>query len=77
MGRPIHEYAFGNTGGAVAQIEAALDWDGAHPNYFTSKERYSRELAEVRTGLQKLRNDIVANKEQTREARNRNGLENR
>lgn len=77
VGRPINEYAFGDVDAAVAQIDAALAWDAAHPNNFTSKERYARELAEMRTGLQELRNDMMANKEYIRETRTRNGLENR
>lgn len=77
VGRPINEYAFGDVDAAVAQIDAALAWDAAHPNSFTSKERYSGELAEVRTGLQKLRDDMVARRDEIREARTRNGLENR
>ncbi|MFV0625436.1 hypothetical protein ACBY01_15685 [Sphingomonas sp. ac-8] len=77
VGRPINEYAFGDVDAAVAEIDAALAWDAAHPNGFTSKERYSSELAEVRAGLQKLRDDMVARKDQIRETRTRNGLANR
>lgn len=77
VGRPINEYAFGDVDAAVAQIDAALAWDAAHPNSFTSKERYARELAETRTGLQRLRDDMMARKEEIRETRTRNGLENR
>ncbi|MGE4323176.1 MAG: hypothetical protein AB7E60_09130 [Sphingobium sp.] len=77
VGRPINEYAFGDVDAAVAQIDAALAWDAAHPNGFTSKERYAGELAEVRGGLQKLRDDMVVRKEEIRETRTRNGLENR
>ena len=77
VGRPINEYAFGDVDAAVAEIDAALAWDAAHPNNFTSKERYASELVKVREGLQKLRDDMVARKDEIRETRARNGLENR
>jgi len=77
VGRPINEYAFGDVDAAVAQIDAALAWDAEHPNTFTSKDRHAAELAEVRGGLQKMRDDMVARKDEIRETRTRNGLENR
>jgi len=77
VGRPINEYAFGDVDAAVAEIDAALAWDAAHPNAFTSKQRYSKELADVRSGLQRLRDDMLARKQEIRETRTRNGLPNR
>lgn len=76
VGRPINEYAFGDVDAAVSQIDAALAWDAEHPNNFTSKERYADELAEVRAGLQTLRDDMVARKAIIREMRTSNGPEN-
>lgn len=77
VGRPINEYAFGHVDAAVAQIDAALTWDEAHPNSFTAKARYAKELADTRAGLQRLRDDMAARKNLIRETRTRNGLENR
>ncbi|WP_294443289.1 hypothetical protein [uncultured Sphingomonas sp.] len=77
VGRPINEYAFGDVDAAIGQIDAALAWDARHPNNFTSKERYATELAQVRAGLQSLRDDMAARKDEIRETRKRNGLENR
>ncbi|MCW2365120.1 hypothetical protein M2341_000567 [Sphingobium sp. B7D2B] len=77
VGRPINEYAFGDVDAAVAHIDSALAWDAAHANGVTSKERHAEELAQVRAGLQKLRDDMIANKDQIRETRTRNGLDNR
>ncbi|MDF2603583.1 hypothetical protein [Sphingomonas sp.] len=77
VGRPINEYAFGDVDAAVAHIEAALAWDAAHPNHFTSKKQNPKELADVRAGLQRLRDDMLARKEEIRETRTSNGLPNR
>lgn len=77
VGRPLNEYAFGDVDAAVAHIDAALAWDAAHANGVTSKERHAQELAQVRAGLQKLRDDMIAGKNEIRETRTRNGLVNR
>ncbi len=77
VGRPINEYAFGDVDAAVAHIDAALAWDAAHANGITSKERHAQELADVRAGLEKLRDDMIARKAEIRETRTRNGLGNR
>ncbi len=77
IGRPINEYAFGDVDAAVAEIDAALAWDDANPNNFTPKDRNPEKLAELRTGLKAMRDDMLANREMIRETRTRNGLENR
>lgn len=77
VGRPVNEYAFGDIDGAAAGIDAALAWDAAHPNGTTSKDSYPEQLAQVREGLEKLRDDMLARKGEIRETRTRNGLENR
>ena len=77
VGRPINEYAFGDVDAAVAQIDGALAWDEANDNGFTSKTRYSSELAETRNGLQAMRDDMIAKKDEIRTIREKNGLPNR
>lgn len=77
VGRPINEYAFGDVDAAVAQIDAALAWDQAHDNHFTSKTAHAAELAQVREGLLKLRTEMLTNKEEIRQLRTTNGLPNR
>lgn len=77
VGRPVNEYAFGDVDAAVKEIDAALAWDAAHANALTSKDNHAGELAELRAGLQKMRDDMVTQKDLIRETRSRNGLENR
>ncbi|MFC4256463.1 hypothetical protein GRI97_09950 [Altererythrobacter xixiisoli] len=77
VGRPVNEYAFGDVDAAVKEIDAALAWDAANPNAITPKDGHAAELAELRAGLQKMRDDMVAQKDLIRETRTRNGLENR
>ena len=77
VGRPINEYAFGDVDGAVRQIDAALAWDEAHPNHFTSKDAHPAQLATVRDGLIAMRDDMIARKQEIKETRTRNGLSNR
>lgn len=77
VGRPINEYAFGDVDAATAAIDAALAWDAAHANRLTPKDRYPVQLAETRAGLIALRDDMRARKQEIRESRTRNGLENR
>ena len=77
VGRPINEYAFGDVDAAVAQIDGALAWDEANDNGFTSKTRYSSELAETRNGLQAMRDDMISKKDEIRTIREKNGLPNR
>ena len=77
VGRPINEYAFGDVEGAVQQIDAALAWDEAHPNQFTSKDAHPAQHATVRDGLIAMRDDMIARKQEIKETRTRNGLPNR
>lgn len=77
VGRPINEYAFGDVDAAVAQIDAALEWDEAHDNHFTSKIEHASEWAQVREGLLKLRTEMLSSKEEIRRLRTSNGLPNR
>lgn len=77
VGRPINEWAGGDVDGWIASMRAALAWDDANPNGFTSKADHAEELAQVRRGL----GELIASIEQRRTAipgeRARNGLENR
>ena len=77
VGRAINEYAFGDVDGAVREIDAALAWDAAHANHFTSKSSFPGQLATTREGLVALRDDMLARKDEIRETRTSNGLPNR
>lgn len=75
VGRPINEYAGGDPDAWVAAIDRALEWDAAHPNAFTPKDRDSAAYEENRSGLAELRDWISANKAQIRATREEAGLE--
>ena len=77
VGRPINEYAGGNVDGWLAAIDAALAWDAANPNGFTSKSAHAGELAATRSGLVGLRRSLDSQRADIARTRAANGLENR
>lgn len=77
IGRSINEYAGGNPTTWVTAIDRALAWDRTTPNYFTSKQRFSKQYSDVRTGLGKLREMIQSDAQDIKNERTNNGLPNR
>ena len=74
IGEPINLYAGSDTKKWVEQINSALEWDASNPNGFTSKSAYPRQLEQVRSGLIKLRDDIVAHAEDIQKQRAQQGI---
>ena len=77
VGRMINEWAFGDVQAAAAHMQAALDWDAAHANALTPKDAHGPALAQVRAGLEALRRKVLAEQDDIRRQRVRNGLVNR
>ncbi|MCP1547260.1 MULTISPECIES: hypothetical protein [Methylorubrum] len=77
IGKPINEWAGGDVDGWIGSMRAALDWDAATPNGFTSKEKHAAELRTVQNGLDGLVISIAARRSEIPAERARNGLENR
>ncbi len=77
IGRPINEWAGGDVDLWTRQMQAALDWDEANENAFTSKSEHPEELETVRAGLAELIVSTRAARDNIRAAREANGLENR
>lgn len=77
VGRPVNEYAFGDVDAAAREIDAALAWDAAHANDFTSRSAFPQQFARTRDSLKGLRDDMVARRQKIEETRTRNGLPNR
>jgi hypothetical protein len=77
IGRQINEYAGGNPATWVVAIDRALAWDRTAPNYFTSKQRFSKQYSDIRTGLGKLREMIQSDAQNIKNERTNNGLPNR
>jgi hypothetical protein len=77
IGRPINEYAFGDLAALTGTIDKVLAWDERTDNGFTSKTGQGAALKEIRAGLGKMREYVLANGDQIRAQRKQNGLENR
>lgn len=74
IGPAINGYAFGDIPQLVKTIDRSLDWDAKHPDPLTPK---SAKRDEVREGLVKLKSQILAQRDDIRAQRTKNGLENR
>ena len=77
VGRRINPYAFGDIPALARVIDQVLAWDASHDDTYAPKERTAPERAQVRQGLARLRDDILARQEEIRADRARVGLENR
>ncbi len=77
VGRPLNEYAFGDIPALARTIEAVLAYDAANPDGFTPPMQFHEAHAAVREGLSGLRRQILAEQDQIRAQRARNGLVNR
>lgn len=77
VGRPVNEYAFGDPPALAATLDKVLAWDDETANGFTSKTDCAAAFAEVREGLGKLRDKVIAEADEIRAARAKNGLPNR
>ncbi len=77
VARPINEYIGGDPDEWIAAMQWALEWDAATENAVTSKTEHAATLAEIRQGLSKLITQVDTSREEIREQRTANGLENR
>lgn len=77
VGRPINEYAFGDLPALDRTLKAVMAYDAARPDAFTPPDRYPQATRTIRTGMEAFRQKLVADAEQIRAARLRNGLTNR
>lgn len=77
VGQTINEWAGGAPRQWAASIDEALRWDAGHDNLTTSKEQHAAVWQGQRTGMQRLRDQILAQQDSIREQRLRRGLEMR
>ncbi len=77
LGQTINEWAGGSPSGWARAIDQALDWDERHPNALTPKQRHAAARQEVRAGLVKMRDQVLAQAADIRAQRASRGLENR
>jgi hypothetical protein len=75
VGRPINEFAGGKPDVWIAEINRALEWDAAHDNKFTPKDKSSENYRQIRAGLVALREHVLSIKEKLPEMRRQNGIE--
>ena len=73
MGPPINQYAFGDIPALLATIDRVIAWDDGHADDYAPRK--ARE--EVKSGLKKMRDDVVARQDEIRRTRSENGLPNR
>ncbi len=73
MGPPINQYAFGDIQAMVATIDRVIAWDDSHADDYATRK--ARE--DVKAGLKKMRDDVIAREDEIRRTRNQNGLQNR
>ena len=66
FGPPINHFGASDPPNWVKQIDAALQWDAANPNGYTSKTRYAHHLHDVRNDLMNFRAYILAHADQLR-----------
>lgn len=77
VGGMINQYAAGDLERWIGQIDAALAWDEANPNGFTSKIAYPAAYRSSRAGGDKLKAAIKSDPEKIRAMRAQRGLETR
>lgn len=76
VARPVNEAIGADVDNWIAAMEWALEWDDATPNGTTSKTDFADDLAEIRSGLAELIVQVDGSREEIREQRAANGLEN-
>jgi hypothetical protein len=74
VGRPIHEFAGGKPEVWIAEINHALEWDAAHDNKFTPKDKSPENYRQIRAGLVTLREHVVSIKDKLPKMRRQNGV---
>lgn len=77
VGRPVNEYAFGDLPGLARTISDVLAWDDAHPDAMTPKDKFGAQRDGIRRGLAQMRDQALAQADEIRATRSRNGLTNR
>ena len=77
LGTPINEYAFGDLAQLTGTVDKVLAWDEQTGNGFTSKTAHEAAWKNIRGGLVKMREFVIANADKIRAERKQNGLENR
>lgn len=77
VGRPVNEYAFGDIPALDRALKAVIAYDAAHPDGFTPPDRYPQATRSIRDGLEQFRRKLIAEADQIRAMRTRNGLPNR
>lgn len=77
IGPLINGWAGGDIEMWTRQIDRALEWDSVHPNGITSKTEFEKEYTETRSGLEKMRQELVRRADEIRQTRAEQGLENR
>jgi hypothetical protein len=73
LGPPINQYAFGDIPGLIATIDRVIVWDDGHADDYAT--RTARD--DIKAGLRKMRDDVIAQQDDIRRKRSEKGLPNR
>ena len=74
VGSVVNGWAGADPDSWAKQMGRALAWDATNDNKFTSKATYAKQWQDARLGLEKLKEEEVANKAQILEERKKRGL---
>lgn len=77
LGKPLNEYIAGDIDEWIVTIDEAIQWHKGNPYYFLDKGKNEEVYASQLSGLEKMKNNIINNKDTIRKQRQDNGLENR
>lgn len=76
LGTPINEYAGQNVDNWARLIEEAYKWHSDNRNGFNPKASHKQIYQEIETSMIELRDYVLENKEEIRNQRTENGLNN-
>lgn len=76
VGEPVNQYAGDDPDNWIRLVRKAMKWDKTRPNLYTSKEQYAREYEEIHAQMDKLINYVDSHREEIRQQKAFNGLDN-
>jgi len=77
IGGPVNRYAFGDIPALVKVYDQVLAWHAANDEPSVPKALYPAAHEQARSGLERLRDRVIAERDGIREQRTKNGLPNR
>jgi hypothetical protein len=76
VGEPVNQYAGSDPDNWIKLVRKAMQWDRNHPNLYTSKQEYTNEFEEIHEDMNKLIQYVDSHRQEIRQERALNGLDN-